>query len=232
MGITNLDELDVTTIKAGAIQIQNSDNSFYTGLVTQANGLYVKDHLGSLTGPLIANINLSAVFNIKSYGALGNGATDDSASIQSAINAAQTNGGVVYFPVGTYLVGTSPTVSTGKIILAGDGADSILKIKASTKANALLVTGTSYVQIKGLYIDGNLANVDTSGTAYTTICGIRVYNSTNVIIEDCCATNCYYGGIVLGNCTHVMVRNNRCFANRDNGIFLRPANTNVTVIGN
>jgi len=46
-----------------------------------------------------------AVFNVLDYGAVGNGSTDDTASVQSAINAASSaGGGTVYFPSGTYKV--------------------------------------------------------------------------------------------------------------------------------
>jgi hypothetical protein len=45
-------------------------------------------------------------FNVLSYGAAGDGSTDDTAAIQAAINAAgTTGGGVVYFPRGVYIVG-------------------------------------------------------------------------------------------------------------------------------
>jgi hypothetical protein len=44
-------------------------------------------------------------FNVKSYGAVGNGTTDDTTAVQSAINACATaGGGVVYFPRGVYIV--------------------------------------------------------------------------------------------------------------------------------
>jgi len=66
------------------------------------------------------------VFNVKAYGAVGNGSTDDTTAIQSAITAAQTaGGGVVFFPTGTYLV--TPTASpalaitTNEITLRGTG---------------------------------------------------------------------------------------------------------------
>jgi hypothetical protein len=46
-----------------------------------------------------------AVFNVKAYGATGNGTTNDSASVQNAINAAvSAGGGMVYFPAGTYFL--------------------------------------------------------------------------------------------------------------------------------
>jgi hypothetical protein len=45
------------------------------------------------------------VFNVKSYGALGNGTTDDTAAIQAAYTAAAAaGGGIVFFPAGVYLV--------------------------------------------------------------------------------------------------------------------------------
>ena len=50
-------------------------------------------------------------FNVKDYGAKGDGTTDDSAAIQAAVDAAQKGRGVLYFPEGDYLVGTTITVS-------------------------------------------------------------------------------------------------------------------------
>jgi hypothetical protein len=45
----------------------------------------------------------AALFNAMSYGATGNGTTDDTAAIQSALTAAGNNGGgVVYLPAGNY----------------------------------------------------------------------------------------------------------------------------------
>lgn len=44
------------------------------------------------------------VYNVKDYGAVGNGVTDDTTAIQAAVNAAGTPGGTVKFPPGTYLV--------------------------------------------------------------------------------------------------------------------------------
>lgn len=73
------------------------------------------------------------VFNVKAYGATGNGTTDDSAAIQSAINAAASaGGGVVYVPAGTYLL--SATVENNRsdiVTLSGSGMGSQLKVNTA-----------------------------------------------------------------------------------------------------
>src|SRR5512146_3115668 len=49
----------------------------------------------------------SAVFNVRDYGALGDGQTLDSFTIQAAIDAcAARGGGTVYLPAGRYLSGS------------------------------------------------------------------------------------------------------------------------------
>ena len=51
-----------------------------------------------------------ATVTVKDYGASGDGVTDDTASIQAAINGMPDNGGILFFPQGTYKVTSSLTV--------------------------------------------------------------------------------------------------------------------------
>ncbi len=71
-------------------------------------------------------------YNIKAFGAKGDGVTNDSVAIQDAINAASAaGGGNVYAPVGTYRV-TSALVMKTKVNLIGDGKGvSVLKATAN-----------------------------------------------------------------------------------------------------
>ncbi|WP_051366948.1 glycosyl hydrolase family 28 protein [Hamadaea tsunoensis] len=64
-------------------------------VLTVATGILT---IGSAGMPAYA-----ATFNVRNYGATGNGSTNDSAAIQAAIDAAASaGGGIVQFPAGTY----------------------------------------------------------------------------------------------------------------------------------
>lgn len=61
------------------------------------------------------------MINVKDYGAIGDGTTDDTVSIQNAINSAGQNN-KVYFPTGNYRITNTITVYNHRIHLCGDGA--------------------------------------------------------------------------------------------------------------
>lgn len=69
----------------------------------------------------------AGVFNVKSYGAIGNGGGDDSAAFTSAINASiqwaqQTgSGAVIYVPPGTYRLTKQLGINGAAITLRGEG---------------------------------------------------------------------------------------------------------------
>jgi Pectate lyase superfamily protein len=62
-------------------------------------------------------------YNVRDYGARGNGSADDTAAIRSAVMAAQQNeyGGVVYLPVGQYVVTAPLVVTKSDILILGSG---------------------------------------------------------------------------------------------------------------
>lgn len=63
--------------------------------------------------------DLLGYYNVRLFGAVGDGITDDTAAVQGAINAAAAaGGGVVWFPAGVY-VHTGLTISTRAIVLDG-----------------------------------------------------------------------------------------------------------------
>jgi hypothetical protein len=71
----------------------------------------------------VANFATKTVFNVRDYGAVGNGVTNDSAAIYAAAAAADAAGGsgVVFLPTGTYNVNTGLTWTYSSVI-QGTGA--------------------------------------------------------------------------------------------------------------
>lgn len=75
----------------------------------------------------------ATIFNVRLYGATGNGTTDDTAAIQAATSAADSSaGGIVYFPAGQYKISSSITSQSLYTGFLGDGKG----------ASAILNTGT------------------------------------------------------------------------------------------
>lgn len=73
-------------------------------------------------------------FNVKDYGAVGDGVTDDTAAIAAAMTAAAVLGGVVYCPAATYKFSTL-TLATGVVLLGAGRAATVL---TSTSTGTLL----------------------------------------------------------------------------------------------
>lgn len=58
--------------------------------------------------------------NVKNYGAVGDGVTDDTAAVQAALNSGGSN--VVYFPEGVYKVSSQLEYPYKRIMIIGDGS--------------------------------------------------------------------------------------------------------------
>ena len=67
--------------------------------------------------------NTVRVANVLSYGAVGNGATDDTAAINAAITALEsTGGGILYFPAGNYLTDGIELSGPNRISIIGENS--------------------------------------------------------------------------------------------------------------
>jgi hypothetical protein len=85
-------------------------SSFTRRQLLRAGGLMALGGVASPLGVSAADTSGASglrIFNVKNYGAIGDGKTLDSASINRAIDACNSSGGgTVYVPSGTYLCGT------------------------------------------------------------------------------------------------------------------------------
>lgn len=83
---------------------------------------------GWLAQVMQALVSQTAWYNVRQYGAVGNGSADDTAAIQAAMNAcAAGGGGTVYFPGGSaYKITSALTwTSTAPLYMLGDGTSGV-----------------------------------------------------------------------------------------------------------
>jgi hypothetical protein len=108
----------------------------------------------------------AGVFNVKSYGAVGDDATDDTTAIQDAYDAAG-EGDTVYFPGGTYRVTATISVPTGVITVGSAQYRTLVRMDDATNLDAVMATaewlgsGTtvgSPSSFRHICIDANKAN--------------------------------------------------------------------------
>lgn len=156
--------------------------------------------------------------NVKSFGATGDGVTDDRDAINDAIQAAEdAGGGCVYFPAGTYII-QSQVPLTSNLRLTGDGPASVIKVGASmpkmvdssggAKTNIFYCSGpsgrtggdhTSFVAthditIDNLAFDGGLTNSASSGAPIASMVGyvIQIGTSAGLTLSWTSTDSNYY----------------------------------------
>ncbi|MDQ1444036.1 MAG: hypothetical protein QOI20_500 [Acidimicrobiaceae bacterium] len=163
------------------------------------------------------------LFNVTDYGAVGNGTTDDRASVQAAIDAARAaGGGTVFFPAGTYLLSMrfdhSPAVYAldiypGIVLRGANRGASVLKVASAANGatggdwTAVLLqrdasTPVDDFVLEGLTIDGNSAGnaITSSSLANATTAGrhaLHVSTGARIAVRDCRFSN-------VGDVRHVL----------------------------
>lgn len=123
--------------------------------------------LPSTTGPGPLQTDLG-IFNVRDYGAKGNGLTDDTAAIQAALTAAgDAGGGTICVPPGVYLMDVRPVADllNGPVLsegveLVGAGYTSVLKINPASVAaqpneTLVLMAFNGRTRIRNLRVDGS-----------------------------------------------------------------------------
>jgi hypothetical protein len=110
----------------------------------------------SVNAPLFESLNghgILGLFNVKDYGATGNGSTDDSAAIQSAANAATAANGTLYFPAGAFYMGATVTIATfGTLNIMGQGMSTQLYCYATGPLFSFANSIVNLLTVKDFYI--------------------------------------------------------------------------------
>lgn len=127
------------------------------------------DVTGIPTGWTIENLTLG-VFNVKRFGAVGDGVTDDTAAINLATSTASSaGGGIVYFPPGTYRVTKPPGVNASirlsnahDLVFLGDGEASRISMIGDAGGASwhlfFITGGSSGIKILNLAMNAVISN--------------------------------------------------------------------------
>jgi hypothetical protein len=174
---------------------------------------------GRTVNSLAAYVANNAVFNVCDYGAVGDGATDDTTAIQAASTACNAaGGGILYFPIGTYLISGAVTV-TRLVNVLGAGANVTTITAASIQP--FKVVGATLSWAGNTIQDIGFQTVDVYlGTLVTDF-------GTGAQIINCLFRNCTYSIYFGFNCFFTRVE--RCeFVDSTYGSFVDQGTAGTT----
>lgn len=182
---------DTLRIKDGGVglaKLASIANNTILGNVSGSTGAPA-----ALTATQVNALVNPGTYNVKHYGAVGNGVADDTTAIQAAITACPA-GSVVYFPPGRYVVSSTLTIGMGITLQGamaprfahyqesgGEAIGSVLKMATTFTGSAVISATaaappsftTGAIRITRLVIDGQ----DTVGnTADGILCTGRLYD--------------------------------------------------------
>ena len=141
-------------------------------------------------------------FNVKNYGAIGDGLTDDSAAIQAAINACiAAGGGIVFFPAGSYLINTTLLVRKVDnaavtyldcpvtLVGAGRAATTLVRSPSLTGATVLFNGSIKYntgLGIHNIGFKGNTTAVETQDytNAHVAAWNCMGFSASNLLFRE------------------------------------------------
>ena len=149
-------------------------------------------------GGIVATTDSRLPLSVKSFGAVGNGSTDDSTAFASAMTALSTaGGGTLVIPSGTYVINTAFSVPSNTYIV-GMGQPT-LKVKASSTSNPLLLASasTTDVTVEGVTFDGNRSNI-TSGNNLVTVAPATRFRFVRCVFTNTRGFTIVFGG--TGGC--------------------------------
>lgn len=79
--------------------------------------------------------------NVRTWGATGNGTTNDTTAIQAAINSLPVLGGTLFFPPGTYKITSTLTLPNKPVTIKGSGDSAIIDVTSGSFAAFTVPTG-------------------------------------------------------------------------------------------
>lgn len=130
----------------------------------------------------------SGIKNIRDFGAVGDGVTDDSTAIQDAL----TGGGCVYIPVGSFAMNNNVLLDSNTTLLCDGEIIDNWNPTLSTQTGLFDATGKTDITIDGVTIKGSGAGGTGIAISYKELFSFN--NCSNIRVEKCKIydTNAYF----------------------------------------
>lgn len=181
--------------------------------------------------------------SVKSFGAKGDGVTNDSAAIEAGLNYQNNNNCTLFFPAGTYYMSNSSiTLSLSRVVMKGESSESVT-IKYDDSLNGSMNNAIGLLNLERADISGIKFESDWGESGnYSTISHMLVLrsasysNSTSfgresVSIENCEFNKIRYMSAIISGFKHVQVTNCRFIDCARDGV-RAVSNRNVIVTNN
>ena len=172
----------------------------------------------------------AAVIDVGAYGALGDGATDDTAALQAAIDAAPPGSLVNFGPHGRVYRISSALALRSNVIYYGRAT---IMLSDGAGTNMLTINGGQNIVIQGLTLDGNKQN-QTKESVGIAVGNGRV-NNDNIVIQGTFIKDIAGRGIRVGSpnpTTNLRIEHNRIQGTTRHGINVNRNAPGVIVQGN
>lgn len=184
-------DIQLKRVTDGSIKLPDSEDPADHELTlpvadSRANSYLIFDSDGNVTTTTTGTtISPSPWIDVRTYGAVGDGVTNDTVAIQAAIDAAIAAGSSVRFYAKTYLVSQVVVDDsvTNPLVLDGGGA-ALKGLSSGTYDAVLKIKNSTNVSVKDLYVSGNNNSNYTAGIwVYTDDgSGVSLSTFTNVLV--------------------------------------------------
>lgn len=218
---------------AYSIRVMNKNGSTLytllnaTGIDPNASGIAYDPPFTDSVSTTVSD-KLAQTVSVEDFGAVGNGTTDDTVTIQNALDSGVKE--IVFTSGRTYLIDGGLVSNTAGQVIRAYGATIKLKNSATTKG-MLRLNGVGSSVMGGTW-DGNKANGNSGPTSVSTL-PIEVYSSWNIYIfaDRCTVRDCYsintYGMFCNGGTvSDTLFENNTIRNTFGYGLFLSTGSVN------
>lgn len=164
-------------------------------------------------GSVVRELRLRGAMSVRDFGIVGDGVTDVSALLQTAINAAAAAKRALFFPGGVYICKSLTLPSD--TALFGIGRTAILRLSSSALTTDALIRNSNTaggantnfnISLEGLVFDGDNAGSGLTQTRFTGL--VEFIRAENIRVRNCAIGNIQYIALAFGGCRFVTVESN------------------------